>query len=94
VASHDACLVGEIFQVASLKDLSEQASITPFQYICLLPIHTSGGAVCDCKGSEKKLNHLHFRYLRQIIYENLTPKSPKWHIFEHLSKEKRKAYRH
>ena len=32
--------------------------------------------------------------LKVHLYEKLTPNALKQHIFEHLSKEKRKAYRH
>ena len=92
VASHDACFPQELifFGCEPSKDLFEQTLCYAFQYICLLPIHTNGSAVCATKVRISFHITAIYAYLKVHLYEKLTPNALKQHIFEHLSKEKRK----
>ena len=88
VASHDACFPQELifFGCEPSKDLFEQTLCYAFQYICLLPIHTT---VVQFAGTKVR-NSFHitaiYDGLKVHLYEKLTPNALKQHIFEHLSK--------
>ena len=80
--------------VASLRKTYKNKRVNAISIYMLSAYPYNGSAVCATKVRISFHITAIYAYLKVHLYEKLTPHALKQHIFEHLSKEKRKAYRH